>query len=89
MRPSGRLPRLIVHVGAEVYAPWCESCRNDDQTRWQQLPALGEVERGWSTVRAFCSRCEKDCYVSQVDAWRAREPERLAQRLADLRARAV
>jgi hypothetical protein len=90
MRPAGRAPKLMFFLSAEVYAPWCEHCGSDDRTKWLHLPALGVIERDpLALIQALCLRCENLCPISNVEAWQAREPERMAERLAGLRSGAV
>lgn len=89
-RPADALPRVIRHDGVDVYAPWCDCCASDRETRWVRLPTeyAGEALLGhWP--QASCLRCERVLEPEIAEAFRAREPERLAQRLAELKAGAL
>lgn len=83
MRPAGRLPRVERLHGVDVYAPWCANCANDKDTQWEYLPGVDSYGGG---AEAICSRCNGIFHPSAQEARRAREPERLAARLAELRA---
>lgn len=86
-RPAGQLPRVILFGGVEVYAPWCNQCGSDDRTRWARLPPLKALTGGatlYGDYETMCERCKAPDFATHSEAFAAREPERLAARLAEL-----
>lgn len=77
-RPADVLPRVITQGGERVYAPWCDDCDSDDDTKWIA------IDRTYS--QAWCRHCDDAFSVTSLEAFRAREPSRLEARLAELRA---
>jgi hypothetical protein len=86
-------PRVTWFTDVQVYAAHCGTCGTDEHTDWKDLPALAEMDRpnhatspwyGFGRARAWCRRCESIIDLAYRDAWMAREPERLAARLAEL-----
>lgn len=87
MRPVGQLPRVEVLHGVEVYAPWCDNCGSDEHTEWDHLPSLAGLDHRvyGGGAEGLCLRCARIIRPTGQEARRAREPERLAARLAELR----
>lgn len=86
-------PRVTRFKGAEVYAPFCWWCGSDRHSEWKDLPSLADLQKGywhvsWAHIRGYCSYCEKIIDADHEEAFRAREPERLVARLAQLQAEA-
>lgn len=77
--------RVVYYHGVQVLAPVCPDCESDQKTRWIALPSLADV-RGGGT--AFCEgvHCREEFHAFGADCFRAREPERLAARLQELKA---
>jgi hypothetical protein len=94
-RPSNALPRVVRHDGVQVYAARCWYCESDERTEWIELPTNMETLPDYATARAVClgNLCAdahefgpRKLQIDRLEAWRAREPERLAARLAELKA---
>lgn len=81
---SHMAPRVISFGGVDVYAPRCPECGDDRSTHWEHLES-GPVLTAYGT-RGHCNRHVGTIYVTATEAYRAREPERLAARLAELKA---
>lgn len=76
--------RVVEFEGVKVYAPICKFCKSDDRTRWEELPPLETIRFGGQATCRAC--CVGTFGVDAVDCFRAREPERLEARLAEVKA---
>lgn len=83
--------RVTRFNGVEVYPPFCWSCGTDRHSEWKDLPSLEKLHAPghcFDFIRGYCSYCEKIIDSNHEEAFKAREPERLEARLAELRAAA-
>ena len=98
-RPADVLPRVVRFDGIDVYAPMCWHCGDDRDTEWVELPSCETMAKEhYVTARGVCigPMCRdaheygpRKLSVDLQEAWHAREPERLAHRLAELQAGAA
>ena len=92
-RPADALTVVLRHNGVDVYAPpRCESCGAESSFQaWTHLPTLAAIQADLSSLRveSYCEHCRKPTTHDRQTAYRAREPERLAARLAELKAGAA
>lgn len=75
-----RLPRAIQHDTGHIYLLECEECGT-----------YREYSRGSSrgSMTAICHRCASIHTLTEQEEWAAREPQRLDDRLAELRGEAA
>lgn len=93
------LPRVVRFGDDEVYAAFCWYCGSDVYTEWLELPSCETLRaESYPAARAVCLGpvCgdahefgPRPLSLNRQEAWRAREPERLAARLDELRREAA
>jgi len=77
--------RAIHHNGIHVYVPTCESCRTDEHVRLDRHWHPGAAE-GFGRTIGMCTGCDRLIHASKEDLHALLEPQRLDDRLAQLRA---
>lgn len=68
--------------GQLLYKPWCDACGSDEWTRF--VSDLSPYDYAGVTIHGRCGRCDGGVLFEPLEFYRACEPQRLRDRLAEL-----